>query len=199
MKEKIKKTFNNRIVSLLGILLFIAACIGVGAGIAYVEHNSDPTEKAVEYFRAFVQKDYEKMYSCLNQKEECYVDKNLYISTIKAIRDNIVIDSYEIGEPQNKDGRIMVTMECKDEDAGKSEYFDIFFAPSVPRSSDGGDSVTCECIVQLRSYFLWQFNIMDCFENSYEYVKSIANFFHLEIDFVQENRMDFLMNQSGKG
>lgn len=71
------------------------------------------------------------------------------------------------------------------------EYFDIFFAPSVPRSSDGGDSVTCECIVQLRSYFLWQFNIMDCFENSYEYVKSIANFFHLEIDFVQENRMDF--------
>ena len=58
------------------------------------------------------------------------------------------------------------------------EYFDIFFAPSVPRSSDGGDSVTCECIVQLRSYFLWQYNIMDCFENSYEYVKSIANFFH---------------------
>lgn len=71
------------------------------------------------------------------------------------------------------------------------EYFDIFLAPIVPPGSDGGDSLTCECIVQIRSYMLWQFGVKDCFENSYEYVKKIADFFGLEIDFVQENRVDY--------
>lgn len=71
------------------------------------------------------------------------------------------------------------------------EYFDIFFAPVVPKGSDGGDSLTCECIVQIRSYMLWQFGCRDCFENSYDCVKKIAEFFKLEIDFVQENRVDY--------
>lgn len=71
------------------------------------------------------------------------------------------------------------------------EYFDIFMAPVVPKAADGGDSVTCECIVQIRSYMLWQFGPRDCFENSYEYVKKIAVFFGLEIDFCQENRVDY--------
>lgn len=71
------------------------------------------------------------------------------------------------------------------------EYFDIFLAPVVPKGSDGGVSLTCECIVQIRSYMLWQFGARDCFENSYEYVKKIAAYFGLEIDFVQENRVDY--------
>ncbi len=71
------------------------------------------------------------------------------------------------------------------------EYFDIFLAPVVPKAADGGESVTCECIVQIRSYMLWQFGVKDCFENSYDYVKRIAEYFHLEIDFVQENRVDY--------
>ena len=71
------------------------------------------------------------------------------------------------------------------------EYFDIFLAPVVPKGSDGGESLTCECIVQIRSYMLWQFGVKDCFENTYEYVKKIAEYFHLQIDFVQENRIDY--------
>lgn len=71
------------------------------------------------------------------------------------------------------------------------EYFDIFIAPIVPKGADGGDSVTCELVVQLRSYFLWQFGPRDCFENSYEYVKKIAGFFNLNIVNVQENRVDY--------
>ena len=31
------------------------------------------------------------------------------------------------------------------------EYFDMFFAPKVPHSMDDGKSVTCECVVQIRS------------------------------------------------
>lgn len=71
------------------------------------------------------------------------------------------------------------------------EYFDIFFATTVPKGADGGESVTCECIVQLRSYMLWQQGVRDAFENSYRYVQSLANYFHLDIDFVQENRIDY--------
>lgn len=71
------------------------------------------------------------------------------------------------------------------------EYFDIFIASVVPPGSDGRESVTCECIVQLRSYFLWQFGVNAAFENSYEYIKKIAEIFKLEINFVQENRVDY--------
>lgn len=71
------------------------------------------------------------------------------------------------------------------------EYFDIFLAPVVPKGSDGSESVTCEMIVQLRSYMLWQFGVRDSFENSYEYVKQLAEYFGLQIDFVQENRVDY--------
>lgn len=71
------------------------------------------------------------------------------------------------------------------------EYFDIFLATTVPKAADGGESVTCELIVQLRSYMLWMFGVRDSFENSYTYVKSIADYFGLEIDYVQENRVDY--------
>jgi len=71
------------------------------------------------------------------------------------------------------------------------EYFDIFIAPVVPKAADGGESVTCECIVQLRSYMLWQLGVRDAFENSYYYVKKIAAMFGFDIDFVQENRIDY--------
>lgn len=71
------------------------------------------------------------------------------------------------------------------------EYFDIFFAPVVPKGADGGESVTCECVVQIRSYMLWQMGVRDAFENSYYFVKAIAKYFKLEIDHVQENRADY--------
>lgn len=71
------------------------------------------------------------------------------------------------------------------------EYFDIFFAPVVPKAMDGGESVTCECIVQIRSYMLWMFGVHAAFENSYSFVKALAGYFKLEIDFVQENRIDY--------
>lgn len=71
------------------------------------------------------------------------------------------------------------------------EYFDIFIAPSVPKAGDGGESVTAECIAQLRSYMLWQYGVRDSFENSYRYVQSFADYFGLEISEVKENRIDY--------
>ena len=71
------------------------------------------------------------------------------------------------------------------------ELFDIFFAPKVPHSQDNGESVTCECVVQIRSYMLWMYGVKLSYERSYEYVKVIAQHFGLDIDFVQENRVDY--------
>lgn len=71
------------------------------------------------------------------------------------------------------------------------EYFDIFLADTVPMSMGGGESVTSECIVQIRSYMLWMYGIHAAFENSYRIVKELAAAFGLEIDFVQENRVDY--------
>ena len=71
------------------------------------------------------------------------------------------------------------------------EYFDIFLASIVPKSMDGGESVTCEMIVQIRSYMLWMFGVHAAFENSYRFVKELAAYFGLTIDHVQENRVDY--------
>lgn len=71
------------------------------------------------------------------------------------------------------------------------ELFDIFFAPKVPHSQDNGSSVTCECVVQIRSYMLWMYGVRIAYERSYEYVKAIAQHFGLDIEFTQENRIDY--------
>lgn len=72
------------------------------------------------------------------------------------------------------------------------EYFDIFLAPKVPRAGKDQDaSVTCEMIVQIRSYMLWMFGVHAAYEKSYEYVRAISDMFDLSIAFTQENRIDY--------
>lgn len=72
----------------------------------------------------------------------------------------------------------------------KTDMFDIFLAPRVPKGS-GNTSVTCECLIQVRSYMLWLYGIETAFEMSFKYVQAIADHFSLPISFVQENRVDF--------
>jgi len=71
------------------------------------------------------------------------------------------------------------------------EWFDIFLAPVVPKSSDSSVSVTCELVVQIRSYMLWMYGVNESFERSYEYVQALAEHFGLQIAYAQENRIDY--------
>ena len=87
-------------------------------------------------------------------------------------------------KPYNFAGFFTICLECP-------EYFDIFFAPKVPHGNEGGESVTCECVVQIRSYMLWMYGVKIAYEKSYEYIKAIAHYFHLEIAYTQENRIDY--------
>lgn len=71
------------------------------------------------------------------------------------------------------------------------EWFDIFIAPVVPRGSSGGSSVTCEIVVQIRSYMLWMYGVHKAFEKSYHYIQRMCEFFGLTIAYAQENRIDY--------
>lgn len=72
----------------------------------------------------------------------------------------------------------------------KPDDFHIFIAPCVPKGASD-ESVTCECIVQIRSNMLWMYGVREAFKRSYAYVEAIAKKFNLEIAFAQENRCDF--------
>lgn len=70
------------------------------------------------------------------------------------------------------------------------EEFDIFISPVVPKNTEGV-SVTSEIIVQLRSYYLWSRGLVNAFESSLEIIKHICAMYKLDIDYIQENRVDF--------
>lgn len=71
------------------------------------------------------------------------------------------------------------------------EYFHVFIASKVPPGAGGNESVTCEIIVQIRSYMLWMYGVHGAFEYSLRYVQAIVDQFGFDIAFVQENRIDY--------
>lgn len=107
-----KKIRKSRIYSLIKILLLIVVCFIIGASAAFVNHESDPTDEALEYFESFIQEDYEKMYSMLEIPEDKYIDKDLYIQNMKKIRSNITIDTYEIIDPVEEEDTFVVSFSC---------------------------------------------------------------------------------------
>lgn len=72
------------------------------------------------------------------------------------------------------------------------EYYDIFMSTQVPASmSDADESVTSEIIVQIRSCLLWELGVVKAFEQSFDCVKKICEFFKFTIADVKENRIDY--------
>lgn len=94
--------------------------------------------------------------------------------------DNLVLNL----RPFTFAGMYNICMECP-------EWFDLFLAPVVPGNSDAGESVTCEIVVQIRSYMLWIYGVKEAYIRSLEYVQHIAKFFDLDIHYTQENRIDY--------
>lgn len=97
---------------------------------------------------------------------------------LDAMGENLNLLSYGYGKYYD------ICLECPD-------YFHIFMASKVPPAADGEESVTCEIIVQIRSYMLWMFGVHESFERSLKYVQAIVDQFGLSVDFVQENRIDY--------
>ena len=101
----IKKIINSNIVRLIGALLFLTVCAVIGAGLSYVNYESNPTDEAVAYFKAFLAQDYDTIYGLVNQPKNTYINKTAYTDRVKKIRESIVIDSYEISEPYKENGQ----------------------------------------------------------------------------------------------
>lgn len=135
------------------------------------DFTCDSTDYRVKHFRRFFDDIYHDMEK-----------NNLYGSTATFFCPGL--ESALNVKPFNYAGWFTICLECPD-------YFDIFFAPKVPHSQDNGESVTCECVVQIRSYMLWMYGVRRAYEMSFEYIKVIADYFKLDIAYCQENRIDY--------
>lgn len=135
------------------------------------DFTADSTDKRVKHFR-----------HCMEYYSDQFDKSNDFGAGIQFFVDGL--PSALNFKPFGYAGWYNICLECP-------EYFDIFFAPKVPHASDGDKSVTCECVVQIRSYMLWMYGVKNAYEQSYEYVKAIAAYFRLDIGFTQENRVDY--------
>lgn len=137
--------------------------------VKFVEDfTADSDESNVKFLRRVFDYDYEKLHNDLNLDSMSF---SLLDDTLQLVRSTFA-KMYTI---------------C----LHKEQWFDIFFAPKVPKGAECGSSVTCEMIVQIRSYMLWIYGYNRAFEKSYEYVKAFADMFGIHIAFVQENRIDY--------
>ena len=78
----------------------------------------------------------------------------------------------------------------------REKMFDAFIASVVPSDAEGEESVTPEIIVQLRSDFLWQNPVQECFEISLGYVMKLVKHFGFTLKEVQENRTDYCFHSN---
>lgn len=182
MKKMFKKIVKSRAFSLIGILLFIGGCIGIGALAAYINHESDPTEQAVAYFRAFVQQDYEKMYSCLDIADGYYIDKNIYIENMKKTRSNMTIDSYEIKDAEKVDGAKQVTIKCMNSE--KEETTDFVIRFTAKRKG-------------LRIIPDYYVNIEDMFVDNFSVVMNKGDYLELNGEKISDDAAEITTDENG--
>lgn len=183
MKEILRKIRKSRVYTLFGILIFIALCIGVGSFIAYVQHKSDPTEQVVEYFRAFVRKDYDKMYGCLNIDDGYYINKDMYTESMKKIRESMSIDSYEIQKPKSSNGRKVVTIKCKDLQTNKVQDFHVYL---------NGKRTAFQIVPD------YVINIDDMMAENFSVTMPIGNYLELNGSKVDEKATEIITDQDKK-
>ncbi len=121
-----KKFHKTRIYSLVMVLFFIAVCVGIGSAAAYIHHESDPTETAVQYFRAFMQQDYDTVMKLADIPDGGYLDRKQLISILEEQKKEWNGTQYEILDPKREDGRSVVIFRYTDEATGKKTDFKVY-------------------------------------------------------------------------
>lgn len=126
-KEKFKAFKKTRIYSFILVLLAITGCILIGMGIAFYQHNNDPTDIGSKYLRAFIMQDYNTMYKLVD-KDTTKVSKEKYIEKMRSLRQTYDIDSYDIGEVESKDGTQYIKMTCSNDQTKEKKDFTVYFS-----------------------------------------------------------------------
>lgn len=137
------------------------------------DFTSGSRDYNVDRFRRYFEKEYEKL------NEERYSHDQAREIFVEGVGEYLILRLLSFARLYT------ICLECP-------EYFHIFFAPRVPPGATGtGESVTCECVVQIRSYMLWMHGVHEAFERSFAYVQALAAKFELQIAYAQENRVDY--------
>lgn len=126
MKQIIKNISNSRIFSMVKVLLFVAVCAAIGITAGYIHHESDPTEVAVEYFKAFMKQDYQAMKKMIDVSEESYLDDKALGAIIAKQKQDLNVDKYEVMDPKKEKGKNLVVIECSNEQTGEKKNFKIY-------------------------------------------------------------------------
>ncbi|MCR5737413.1 MAG: hypothetical protein K6G64_07170 [Eubacterium sp.] len=126
MKEIITKIGNSRIFSLMKVLVFIAVCAVIGATAAYIHHESDPTEVAVEYFKVFMKQDYKGIKKLIDVPNDSYLDEKALGAIIADQKKDLNVDQYEVKEPTKENGKNLVVIRCSNKETGKKMDFKIY-------------------------------------------------------------------------
>ena len=126
MKNQIKKWMNSRIFSFVKVLVFIAVCAVIGIVAGYIHHESDPTEVAVNYFKAFMKQDYNAIRKVIDVPEDSFIEDKVLGQIIVEQKKDLNVDKYEIKEPKKENGKQLVVIECSNEETGKKTNFKIY-------------------------------------------------------------------------
>lgn len=128
-------------------------------------------------------------YTCFlkdDSKENKSLGMREFIRHLECFRDEIKIVQQDIWFNHNED-LLYSRKRFKNYDhcISKNNHFDIFICSSLP------NDVTPRIIIQLRSIGLWHLGTYEETLQSYKSLKSILSSFGLEVERVQENRLDF--------
>lgn len=144
-------------------------------------HNIDTFYYSVKLYNDFTVNSvdqnviqFRKKFDMLRDKMGCNDCLSFYVEGVG----NLNLLNFGYGKYYN------ICLECPD-------YFHMFIASKVPPAAGREESVTCEIIVQIRSYMLWMYGVHESFRRSMEYVQAFCAMHGLSISFVQENRIDY--------
>lgn len=145
-------------------------------------HNIDTFYYSVKLCNDFRQKTTDRYVLCFRDQFKWMRERMGFNDSIpffvNGIGENMNFLNYSYGKYYD------VCLECPD-------YFHVFIASRVPPGENDTESLTCEIIVQIRSYMLWMFGVHEAFERSLAYVQALVDEFGFQIAFVQENRIDY--------
>ena len=144
-------------------------------------HNIDTFYYSVKLYNDFTVKSVDDRVLQFRKKFDMLRDKMGYndcLSFYVPDVGNMNLLNFSYGKYYN------ICLECPD-------YFHLFMASKVPPGAGDTESVTCEIIVQIRSYMLWMFGVHESFRRSMEYVQAFCDMHGFSIQYVQENRIDY--------
>lgn len=153
-QNKKKKITDNNIFRLFVALIVLAACAGLGAGIAILEDKSDPTSYVGAYFGKFLTQNYEAMYEYVDL-EGVYAPKDAYVRFMEQVRSEHNIGEYEFGQLEKAGKRYRMSISYSDIDTGEKRNFDVYLI----RHRDSWKQLVADWKISIDEYIVSDYSV----------------------------------------